>query len=78
MLALCTHIYMLYLCVRGLRSSLLVGAGVTQGLPWLTHWVSRLLGVERTSLVQADRPEAGGQMISATHEVFLYSHDFGT
>lgn len=35
--ALCTRIYMLYLCVRGLASSLLVGAGVTQGLHWLTH-----------------------------------------
>lgn len=59
---------MVHLCVRGLGSSL--GAGMTQGLHWLTRWISRLLGAERTSLVQADSPEAGGQVISATHEVF--------
>ena len=68
-LALCTHIYMLYLCVRSLGSSLVVGAGMTQGLHWLTHQISRLLGVEHTSLVQADSPKAGGQMISASHEI---------
>lgn len=44
---LCTQIYILYLWVSDLGSSVLVGAGVTQGPPWLTHWISQLPGAER-------------------------------
>jgi len=64
------HAHVRYPCVRGPGSSLSGGAGVRRGLRWLTRWVGRLLGAESTSLLQADSPQAGGQMISATHEVF--------
>lgn len=67
--AICAPIYVLYLFVRGLGSSSSARAGVTQGPHWLTRSISRLPWAERASLVQADSPEAGGQAISATHEV---------
>lgn len=47
-----------------------MGAAVTQWLHWLTHEIGQAPGVDCTSLVQADSPKAGGQMVSATHEVF--------